>query len=157
MSTAHRQAGVWAASILAIGLVIGLGVLLADPIHSPAPRGELETLSCADVDWRNPSRHHSARRDWAKRGACRESRQESRAGRAWLRSWVAGFPIESPEAQRVQQEPVRSILKQRVPDHVHQKCVYGVVVFERTHSRVEPPRQSPSRHYFAEAPGIGIG
>jgi hypothetical protein len=33
---ANRQAGVWAASILVVGLVVGLGVLLADPIHSPA-------------------------------------------------------------------------------------------------------------------------
>jgi hypothetical protein len=33
---ANKQAGVWAASILVLGLVLGLGILLADPIHSPA-------------------------------------------------------------------------------------------------------------------------
>ena len=33
---ANRQAVAWAASILVVGLVVGVGILLADPIHSPA-------------------------------------------------------------------------------------------------------------------------
>ena len=34
--TANRSAVVWPAVILGVGLVVGLGILLADPVHSPA-------------------------------------------------------------------------------------------------------------------------
>jgi hypothetical protein len=34
--TANRLAVGWAAATLVVGLVVGLGILLADPIHSPA-------------------------------------------------------------------------------------------------------------------------
>lgn len=45
--TANRQAALWAGSILAVGLIVGLGIQLGDPIHSPAQ--EATTKPCPPV------------------------------------------------------------------------------------------------------------